>query len=441
MNVVLVIPPNLPAYPSLNVVKFDPLGILSLASNIADICEVTIMDYFNASLINDIEIHKIVKNIISEKPKIVGFSVNFSSMSHGAKILSSETKKRMPETSIIWGGNYATFVAEELIKKDFIDVIFLHEAENSFSEYINRMNKNNSIDDIDGIFFKNGNEIKYNKFNNFIKDIDSLPIIKREFLTSPKDYYLRILSSRGCPYDCIYCSTTKMWGKKWRCRSPQKVVDEIEYLVNNFNKTNLGFEDDVFTLKKDRLRKMLCIYKKRNLNCFFSGSARIENLDDEMIDLLEEFCFKRIFLGVESGDDEILNKLNRNYNKRVIKAIANKLNKAGINVVMSFMIGMPWEKKYNIKKTFELIREVESFHQIHIFTPLPGTEVFQNPKKYGVKLELKNEEEDYFIDSSVTHSTLYLSKEEIEDMYQEGVTIAREISYKYSLNRKVEFLF
>jgi anaerobic magnesium-protoporphyrin IX monomethyl ester cyclase len=427
VKIVLVVPPNISLLPGKSFAD-EPLGILGLATNIKNICEIKIFDFYNITIKDDNDFNCLAYNIIEEDPDIVGFSVNFSSLSYSASILSYKLKKAKNDVIIVWGGNYSTFMASTLIHQPYIDAIFKYESENNFKKYIESFSSGGTFDDIDGIILKYNNTIIENQFDHFIKDIDSLPINDHSLLPLSNKYDIQILSSRGCPYNCIYCSTTKMWGSKIRYRSETNVIEEIGHIINQYNKKYISFVDDLFIYNKQRLKKLIILKKQRQINCIFGASARIDSLDDECIELMKEFGIDKLFIGVESGDEYILKKLHRRYDRKRILSVIKKINNAGINkITLSFMIGMPWERKINILNTYSLIEEIEgAIPQIHIFSLLPGTEIYENIKRYNILPIYKENNYNYYIDYKINHRTKYLSKDEIEELYYDGLLLIRK---------------
>ncbi|UCE19456.1 MAG: B12-binding domain-containing radical SAM protein [Gemmatimonadota bacterium] len=408
-----------------------PTGILYLASAIQDNFETAVID----SQFYDVSSEKIAERILSLYPDVVGLSVNYHFFLRNAKKIAQNVKKIEPNITIVFGGSFATFLADELIKETFIDIVVLKEGEVSFGLCLKRLERKTSLRDIPGIVFKENSRTHRNEFSSYINNLDSVSFPDYSFLENPEQYLAKIVSSRGCNFNCIYCTTPTMW-KKWRARTPSNIIEEIKDKVRRFNIDSFHFADDNFCVDKKRMYEIMHRIEKENLGIRLGFSSRIELVDDDMLEQCAKANFKTIFFGVESGSERILNHLRRRYSVSDIEKTIDKAIECGILPFVSFMIGMPWETADDIEQTFRLMQRINTpAIGLHVFTPYPGTEVYNHPEKYGITVEVHHPEDT--IGETVLHRTRHLRSEDLRKMWIEGLGIAakREREAKAYLGR------
>lgn len=424
MKIVLVYPPPIPilskSYDSDNHNQMSGLGLLYLATVVKDKHDVTII----GGTANPIPADEIVEQISELKPDILGISTIFSTLIISGKIIAKEIKKRFPKTTIIFGGNHATFIADELAREKYVDIVVVGEGEVTFKEVVEKIDLNESLEDTKGIVFRKNGKIVRTPPRPNIKDIDTIPFPDWTLHYDKMPKSIPMCSSRGCPHDCIYCSTTSFWGRKWRPRSAQNMVDEIKYTFDVFSPEQrhleVGFVDDNFTVNRERVKTFSRLVQREDFEIQWGASSRIELIDDELLEIMADSGCKDLFFGVESGSDRVLKLMNRHYTVDEVKAKVEKCLEYGILSICSFMIGNPFEDKSDIEKTFSLLKELRSYKvQVHIFTPLIGTEVFINAGKYGVKL-IDEEYNTMRLESKALLNTRYLKAQEIEDAHHKG---------------------
>jgi len=405
----------------------EPLGLLSLASMIKTDHDVLLIDGYAGHL----PIQEIIKKSINFMPHVIGLSCLFSSQIPAAIHLAEEIKKENKNVQIVIGGNPPTFLRQYLINYDCVDAIILHEGEISFANYLKFLEGKIEIDNLSGILYKNGGSIYSCEETHLVEDLDKIPFPARKLLSNINGYNKNMCTSRGCPFNCIYCSTKKMWGK-WRARSAQNVVDEIIEIVGDFNPEYISFVDDTFAVSKGRIIEIGRLLKLNNIKVKLGGSVRIEQITEDFIKLLSEIGFKGLFLGVESGSNKILKQLKRNYSAEDVLKKVDICVKYGIIPQCSFIIGFPFETREDVMETLKLMRKVNTYKvQANWFMYFPGTDVFDKYKDYGVIMDPQkmnllryNPETEMPI-----IKTPFLSAEEIMDFYHEALGIIREKAF------------
>ncbi|MBC8228891.1 B12-binding domain-containing radical SAM protein [bacterium] len=398
-----------------------PLGLLYLATFLQNDYDVAV---FDNQLHMGLSAEDIAQKIYTLRPDVIGIGVNFLPVMSRAKLIARKIKQIDAEVTIVFGGNATTFTAYQLIKEDYIDIVVLREGEINFSLCLDRISKVKPLSDVPGIVYKENDHVRRNDFSGYIENLDTLPFPSYNFLEKPDRYVKHIISSRGCPFECFYCSTRSMW-KKWRARSAQNVVHEMTSLIDESRPELIGFADDNFVVDRKRVVEIAELLKGNRTGIRWGFAARIDMVDEELLKIVGEANCKRIFFGIESGSEAVLARLNRLYSVTKVEHKINKCIEYGILPTASFMLGMPWETIEDVKATFNLMQRLKTSNiLLQVFTPLVGTEVFDYADRYDVKIERDVSEEELFpFGSLVSHSTKYLSSDEIKRLWIEGQDI------------------
>ena len=272
------------------------------------------------------------------------------------------------------------------------DLGFLGEAENSFPLFLDRFQKGD-ISDIRGIVYRDHGEVKSTGYAEPTQDIDSLPQPARHLLKMDKykigtlegkKKFTSIMTTRGCPFKCIFCST-KVFGSDVRRRSPEKVVEEMKYCIDNYGTEHFMILDDTFTLSKKHTLNICDSIDREHLEITFDGSTRANLVDEELIARMRNSGLIRISFGLESVDENIRETMKKQVPLESYET-ANKLtNKYGIETLNSCIIGLPGETVETVRATLKFLRESREIKQtnISIAVPYPGTELYDNIEKYG----------------------------------------------------------
>lgn len=338
----------------------------------------------------------LINFILSKKPIAVGFYTiadNMFMVSEAAGLI----KKRAPETKIILGGPEATVKDSELLKESIYDFAVRNEGEITLLELMkNLKNSSVNINDIKGITYKKEGRIIKNPDRDFIKDLDALPSPDHDLLGGP-GYVYPLVTGRGCPYNCIFCYE-KATGKKFRYRSVEKTFEEIINGLEKYKLKAFSIFDDTFVSDvkraKDILRRLIKFRNEKKADFIFFCEARADILfqDKELAELLKEAGLKRLQIGVESGNQGILNAFKKGITIEQIKRSIKLVYEAGIpSVVGNFILGAPGESKDTIRKSIEFAKELMDiapgvFEATSSFlVPYPGTEIEKKYEKYKLK--------------------------------------------------------
>lgn len=400
---------------------FEPLGVLYIAAQIRDQHDVQIVDAFNRKL----NLEETLVEVLSFNPDLVGISLTMSPTVPFGRVLAAELKSSNPTIRIIVGGTHATFAGKQLAANPNIDIVVLHEGELTFTEILRCFEGNGDLVNIKGIFVHNNGEVIKTPERDPISDLDSLPFPPRNLLPNYEKYSRKhILSSRGCVYKCIYCASSAMNYYRWRPRSPANVLAEVEILTSQYSKS-FYFADDNFPVNRQRTVEICKGIIERGLDIKWACLSRIEFIDDA--DLLRTMALSgccEIFIGVESGSNQVLKKMKRNYTAEDVKRIIKLCFNLGISTTASFIIGNPYETLEDVKKTFELAMDLITPNiAFHIFTPYLGTRAFESPCDFGLTM-LSNNPEEFDKNKEPVIRTRNLSAEQIMELYCESFGIS-----------------
>ena len=247
---------------------------------------------------------------------------------------------------------------------------------------------------------------------------------------------LSILGSRGCPYRCTFCSLPNI-GSKYRERDPKKIVDEFEYLINNFPIKQISFVDPVFPLSK-KTGLEFCeelIRRKLNDKLVWTCETRVDIVDKELLKKMRQAGCKRILFGLESGVQESLNNVNKNFTLDDIRENIKYTKEAGIQTTGLFMIGLPGETKEMIRKTIDFAKEIDlDFAKFAITVPFPGSKIYEDLTERG---ELNRRDWENFVTFNPDPQELVYIPGKVKP--EELINMQRKAHLEFYLRPKIIF--
>ena len=346
---------------------------------------------------------KLMEKIKTFNPEVLGVSCGFTSQFKNTEKLCKLIRNIYPKIKIFGGGAHASALTEKIISTNLIDYAIFGEGEETVVDLMNAIENKKPLSKVLGIGYKAKKKVKINKKRPFIKDLDTLPFPARHLFPMEKYFkygknkahnfitkhsrYTTLVASRGCPYTCSFCSIHTVWERSWRPRSPENILDEMEILVKNYNVKEFQFEDDNLTLIKDRAMKLFqgIIDRKLNINWTTPNGILVNSLSEDLIKVMKASGCYRVNLGIESGNQHIVDKvvkkpLDLNHCREIIKTF----KKYKIPVTGFFVMGMPGETIKNINETIDFIKQ-NDFDDIlvSIASPYPGTELWDIAIKEG----------------------------------------------------------
>lgn len=394
---------------------FPPMGLSYIASTLKqNEIETSVLDAASLSW------RRLRKSIVEKNPDIVGitcWTLERRQAFKTAKIV----KETLPQAKILMGGHHATAFPEYMFKLAYADVVVVREGEITTLEVIKALCNNQSLSEVKGIVYQRDGELITTEPRGFIEDLDAIPLPSYddfdldEYLGLPetKGRAAAIITSRGCPYGCIYCSASKFWKRRWRGRSAENVLSEIEWLYRNYHVKAFMFFDDNFTIKKERAIEICQGILQKGLKINWVACSHVNQVDKELLVWMRKAGCYRIDYGVESGSSKILKNIKKGQTVQKIEEAFSLTHEAGIEPRSYLMVGNPGEDEDTIKETVELIKKIKPFVRPsgQILWILPDTEVYELAKSQGIISD------DFWLkDDSMVYYTVEHNVEELRHL-------------------------
>lgn len=331
----------------------------------------------------------------------IGISIVTGPMIIEAIEVAKAVKAVRPEVPVILGGWHPSTLAEQSLTASYIDIVVRGQGEVTFGEILDCLLKNAPLDKIEGCSFRDAEgRIRHNPSRRTVHMSD-LPS-KAYHLVDIEPYarlsgrrWIYYTSSHGCPYDCSFCSNASLYGRAWNALSPERVVRELVETVTRFQLQLVSVVDDNFLVDRERgveiARGLIASGVKFDWCVQTTANFLLRSSDDE-IRLLRQSGLSRVFIGAESGSDEVLRSVNkvRFQGTKVLHDVAAKCFRAGITCTFSIIFALPDETEDDRRETLAMIREIKSryptteFHS-NIYTPYPGAPNFRQAVEMGLR--------------------------------------------------------
>jgi magnesium-protoporphyrin IX monomethyl ester (oxidative) cyclase len=367
--------------------EYPPLGLMYLASYLEKNGHKVKIADMSAEKMSDSNLIEVSKKF---QPDVVGFTVT-TPLSNRSHQLAALIKNALKNVFIVFGGPHPTALPEEELKDKNVDFVIRSEGEISFCSLVD--NKCENVDNILGLSYKKNGKVVNNPNQPYINNLDELPFpayhlidIKKYFFVDARKYPLApLITSRGCPFGCTYCNKN-ISGKLFRARSAKNVVDEIEFLISNYDVKEIHILDDAMTTISSRMIDLCDEIKRRGINVLFDAAngIRADCVTPELLKRMKDVGFYKVAFGIESGDETIRNNIKKNLKTEKIKRAVVWSKKIGLEVWGFFIIGLPGETKKTVEKTVKLAIDLDlDVAKFYVMTPMPGTELFEIWKKEG----------------------------------------------------------
>lgn len=325
-----------------------------------------------------------LREVLNEfKPDLVGISV-FTTKVASAFIAAQIAKSFNPDAPVVVGGPHPSVKSEELLRiAPFVDFAVRGEAENSFVQLVQAVERKGGYGDIEGLSFRAEGRICHNPPAGFIRDLNRLPYPARDLLLNKSSYTSEdmglMMSGRGCPFDCTFCSSAGVWGRGVRFRSVENVIGEMRQVCSSYGTVQFSFKDDIFTINPKRVLEFCKALKNEKFRVNWDCNARVNLIDEPLLAEMRSAGCNGIKVGIESGSDRILKDvMKKSITVAQVKHAAQIIRKAGIHWTGYFMMGLPTETEQEMLATLELMRQIKpDFASLSVYEPLPGTHLYE----------------------------------------------------------------
>lgn len=373
---------------------YPPLGVLSISAVLRNAGhEVRFLD----ADVEEIGLECIQQAVRDFSPQMVGITMS-TLQCRSAFELAKMIRRLSEKVWIIVGGPHPSALKGEILNScSSIDIVVYGEGEATALELAEMVDDGRSLKGIQGICFRDETTIVVNPPRKQIENLDSLPRPALDLAMPIRRYQgsypvgarpsIQLMASRGCPFNCTFCSNS-VWGRKLRLRSPKSVLDEVEWLRNDFKVKEIFFQDDTFNANRDWFETICNGIIDRGLNrkIVFRAPFRAneELIDSKILRLAKQAGFWMIFYGVESGNQKILNSVNKNLKLAEIERAFRLTKKLGIKTYASFMIGNLGENRSTVRETIDFALRLDpDFYGFAIANPYPGSELYKVAKERG----------------------------------------------------------
>lgn len=317
-------------------------------------------------------------------------------------------------------GVHVTVLADESLKNSKLDVLIRNEPEASCLELAKALDSKSSLKSVLGISYRDGKKIVNNPVRPFIKDLDTMPfpardLLNNELYTMPiyNRPYTLLVPSRGCPFNCIYCTAHHYYGGRCRERSPENIVDELEEILYKYKIHDVTMWSDTFTFRKGFVMSVCDEILSRGIKINWMCNSRVNTVDLEMLKKMKQAGCSMISYGVESGVQEILDNAKKGITLSQIENAVKWTNEVGIESIAHVIFGLPGETKETISRTIEFVKKINpTYAQFYCAVPFHGTELYEMAKKNNWLIT--ENWDDFEIDNAIIRTGM-LSPEDLED--------------------------
>ena len=341
-------------------------------------------------------------------PDVIGIAGMFSTQAPNAITLISIAKKVDTNMKLITGGSHATVRPTEFLDAG-IDMVIVGEGEYAALDIIEYFSGTRELKDVRGAAYYENGHLKVAR-REFIKNLDELPIpayhlvdmeqyfqlVKDGYASRPLDIFHRpmreitMITSRGCPFECTFCSIHPTMGYPFRAHSPEYVVNHIQHVVEHYGIELIHFEDDNLTLDPNRFEKILDMLKERNIHVEWDtpNGTRADTLSRELLGKMKKMHVRELRIAIESADQQILNTvIRKDLDLQKVIEVCKNCFELDVPLSAFYLMGMPGETKEHIQKTLDLaymlMKNYNVKPHVNIVNPIVGTELYNMAKRSG----------------------------------------------------------
>ncbi|MFH1800132.1 MAG: radical SAM protein [Candidatus Omnitrophota bacterium] len=365
-----------------------PLGLAYLGAYVQDIPGIELAGLDNNAL--KLEPEKYREIIAREAPDIVAISVMTATVFTTWE-MARVVKDINPRAIIVVGGGHCSALPESTFEEPAIDYGVVGEGEEAFRELLMALLEKRDPSRIPNLIYRHDGKVHVNPRRSPIRDIDKIPFPKRDLFDNSK-YNMNVnrratsgknttlLTSRGCPYGCIFCSKS-IYGHHFNQRSPKNVIEEIKALENE-GYSEILIVDDTFTVHKKWVLEFCGLFSELQLKMRWNCHARVNTLDEETVSAMKRAHCTGMAFGIESGNPEMLKKIDKRITLDQAREAVRLCRKYGISTLCSYIFGHPGDTRQTMNDTLRVALELDSdYANFCVLVPMPGSKIFDDLMK------------------------------------------------------------
>jgi len=337
---------------------------------------------------------------LREKPVCFGVSCMTGPQIIRALAACKAVKERYPDVPTVWGGIHPTILPEQTLKHPLVDIVVIGEGEATLLELVKALANVNSLQGIAGIGYRENGSIRLNEARPFVDmnaqpplayDLVDINLYRRKIFKSD---HVSFCSSRGCPFRCGFCYDNVVHKRKWRAMQPERVVEELKRLMRDYGIHGFNFTDDNLFTNLDHAHRLMALIARADMKIRIGKlHIRIDSIrkmDNEFLDLLARVGVERLTTGVESGKQRVLDLIEKNLNVEHVLEVSRRLVGRPFLPVYLFMMGLPTETPDELAQSIRLAEQLldenpKAAKSFNVYTPYPGTSLYQLAVKMGLK--------------------------------------------------------
>jgi anaerobic magnesium-protoporphyrin IX monomethyl ester cyclase len=323
------------------------------------------------------------------QPDVVGLTSTTLTYKSALRI-AQIAKEVCPNCLTLLGGVHVTFWDENALKEcPQLDIVVRKEGEITMLELMQKLESGESFGDVLGITFRKGKEIVRTEDRPYIEDLDSLPfpavhLFPIEQFNKYGNIIFPVMTSRGCVFWCEFCTAVRMFGRRYRMRSPKRVVDELEFLYKKYGEKQYTFYDDAFTVDQARTEEICNEILRRGLKIKWDCETRVDMVSPHLLKKMNEAGCIAVWYGVEAGSDKVRDAMGKGISTQQTLDAFKWTQEAGMIAVASLILGFPGETKETAWESINLLKKINPDEiGIYIATPYPGTPMHDYVTKMG----------------------------------------------------------
>lgn len=369
--------------------RLPPLGLAYVAASLEKAgFQVKMLDNYVLNKSMD-EIKQIVKQL---NPQMVGITCSSAAYNECLE-MAKAVKETLPSCKVVVGGWHPSYEPESMLQQPEIDYVIMGEGEYAMGALVTFILKgeNDKVISIPGVAYRQADGMAVNS-EKFINDLDVIPFPARHLL--PMHLYDRTIAFlgakpvdtvnvvRGCPYNCAYCETRKLWGQTCRTFSPSRVVAELEHLASTYGTKGVYFVGDNFTIRKKETAEICELMRKNKLDLEWVCDTRVDLVSRDLLRTMRTAGCRTVWFGVESGSPRILEKLNKGISLDQALRAFKLCREEGLQTSCSFILGVPGERVSDMEATLRFAKQLNpDWCQFNIFIACPGSSLYEEVLK------------------------------------------------------------